>query len=1224
MNSPALSSAVGMLLAASCTVLSVPPRASAVEPAGIVFEAEDIAAPSAAWTRDRGSATNWMLWTREADIERKRSRGAVMASPSVCTDRGSPDEGAPPLHCTVTRLPPGVYSVFLSAPGRPLAWSPDGEDWHRYQGGELSLGARDCRAGRFEFWIDDRFAAPSQNPGPGYFDYVRFVPLESEALCVERGASWSGMEETLQGPWGGWLVPAQRCRLEGFEAEGAEAVKADGPPARISYLFNKKGRFYAAVQMVDDRDGIERLEVLLNGRRVAVIVGDADTDASALFRLKDPLEVKAGDCLSLAPLRPVGCYRVGRLIFAPRPIVAPPPRFGDFEPWCSTSGTVNLCWTTSRPVAGQRLRWSAAGGGDRGGGDREIEVAGPPGRNHRVTLAGLDPALAYRAVLSAEADGDRVVSDPFAFRASPPAPGPSRRQSIALDVAEHTLCPRRQAPVVGGMPFARGALARTGDLRLTGTDGRHVPLQADVFSCWPDGSVKFATLAFLADTRTNGPALFRLESRPDWPEPPPSIPPTVALAADETAWHVGGAGLHFDLGRKVPALFENVAFDRDGDGSISAAERISAPPALANLRLETAEGAFLTCGPPEELEVECNGPVRAVLRWSGPMVDDAGRPGWAYVIRATLFAGRPELRLSVTVINDQPKPEYREAKSLILRLPLEGAGGVRGAVGAGELRPPPDKDGLWVQQDDESHARIRCGDERAAGREPGVAVAVDAKTRVTAALRDFWQAYPSGLAVKPDGLHLRLLPALSGDAYRDAGPVESLRLFAWCRDGRYVFKAGQPVQKEIVVRYGPPDDAVDPLAFAAWADAPLLAQASPAYLCGSGLLSRPIFPRTAGVWDAYEVFFERGFQASLKDRNDRRTWGWMHFGDWFGERIMNYGNNEYDLAWAMAAQWARTGDRRYFDRGLEMARHHSTIDTVHGAFADAWNGLTYEHSFNHVGVGIARDDPRLKEGLLAKYVAEYGPMLGGAIDRQGHVIQPGSWAYAALTGDGWLRDTARRVCDNQAARLTPAFDFGIERAGGWPIINMAMARHFSGDPYYLNAARIMVERALQRQDPESGGWLQMHSGSESGGERGMGGKAFAVAVLSHGLLRYLEQETRPRPDVERMLVRGADFLRDYAWVPGRGFRYISHLAYHADKPRRGATEGMNAELVAFAYEKTGDPKYLELLRDLLAGFGEGSPGGNGKSYSQYVRQTVYGLDRARGFGMTNAPPARAP
>ena len=37
-------------------------------------------------------------------------------------------------------------------------------------------------------------------------------------------------------------------------------------------------------------------------------------------------------------------------------------------------------------------------------------------------------------------------------------------------------------------------------------------------------------------------------------------------------------------------------------------------------------------------------------------------------------------------------------------------------------------------------------------------------------------------------------------------------------------------------------------------------------------------------------------------------------------------------------------------------------------------------------------------------------MLGGAIDRQGHVFQSGNWIYATLTGDGWLREIAKVAC----------------------------------------------------------------------------------------------------------------------------------------------------------------------------------------------------------------------
>ncbi len=1065
-------------------------RAAGGVPAeGIIVEAEDIARPVDAWRRDERVVDRWMLWTREADIEKKRSRGAVMASPSVAKDRASPAEGAPPLHCVVTNLPPGPYRIYVSGPGRPLAYSPDGETWVRYQGGEVMLGPRDLREGRFELWIDDRYAYPPGSPGPGYFDYLRFVPMD-------------------------------------------------------------------------------RSEFLACGER---------------------------------------------------PLLPPPLQLGDFEAWCTGTGAVSLCWTTSRAVEGQRLAY--ASGDDKA---REVPVEGGPGRNHRVRLAGLDPAREYRVRILADDAGNPVESQSFTFRALPPRPPPTVAQTIPLSVTEPTAVPRGRAPAVIGMPFARGTLAQPDDLRLLNAQGVATPLQAEVFSRWPDGSVKLATLSFLAEAPTGGAAVCRLEARPGAAGMPAAGRATVRVEETVDAWRIRGEGLHFDLGKKVPALFANVAFDRDSDGAISAAERVAAPPRLANLRLETAEGANLTCGAPERLEVEHNGPVRAVLRWSGPLVDEAGVPGWAYVIRATLHAGVPEMRLNVTVINDNPEPKYREVRSLTLRVPLEGAGGVRGALGGRAPVPVEYADGIWVLQHDEHRVRMWDTEAPAARRETGVAVAADSKCRVTVAMRDFWKAYPSGFAVKPDGIHVRLLPPLPDDIYSDANALERLRLFGWCRGGRYIFKAGQPVQKEIVVRYGAADDATDPVAFAGWADAPLLPQAPPEHLCGSGLLSRRIFPRTAGVWDAYERSFDAGFRASLDDCEKQRTWGWMHIGDWFGERLLNYGNNEYDMAWAMALQWARTGDRRCFDRGLEMARHHSTIDTVHGRFSDAWNGLVYEHSFNHVGIGIPRDDPQMRDGVLAKYVAEYGGMLGGAIDRQGHVFQPGNWICAALTGDGWLREVATRVCDNQAARLTPAFDFSIERAGGWPIINMSMAHHFSGDPYYLNAARIMVERALQRQDPASGGWLHRHSGNESGGEQGMGGKAFAVAILSHGLLRYLEQEPRPRPDVERMLVRGADFLRDHAWVPGKGFRYISHLQYHAGKPRRGATEGMNAELVAFAYETTRDPKYLELLNEMLAGHFDKSPSGNGKSFSQAVRQTVFGLDRMAGFGVTHASPSSAP
>lgn len=276
---------------------------------------------------------------------------------------------------------------------------------------------------------------------------------------------------------------------------------------------------------------------------------------------------------------------------------------------------------------------------------------------------------------------------------------------------------------------------------------------------------------------------------------------------------------------------------------------------------------------------------------------------------------------------------------------------------------------------------------------------------------------------------------------------------------------------------------------------------------------------------------------------------------------------------------------------------------------------------NHVGtaltveeLGIPADD---EDGQ--KWLANFGRMLGGATDPQGHVFEQGNWLYGMLTGDAWLLDTARNISDWQVRRLTPNFNFTIERSGGWPMINMATAYGFTSDPYYLNALRLMVERALERQDPETGGWLHTPPINETENVRVLGGKAFAVGILSHGLLRYLDQEPEDRPEVRHMLVRGADWLMNESWIPGKGFRYITNAPNYKDVGSRSSACPLNAEVIAFAYEETGDPKYLEFWKEMMLGTFDSPCSGMGKSFTQATRQTIYGLDRVRPFGITALP-----
>lgn len=161
--------------ATSLLILLIALSAASVAQSTFRFEAEEISEPKTAWQKDRYSETKWNLWSTDRDAMRKWSGGVVLQSPRVMKDRKRPEDGAPPLHSVVRDLPPGRYHVFIGKPFRPLAISFDGRKWLRVEGRGY-LGTFQIRDGRFEIWVDDRYASLT-NPGSTYYDYLEFTPV---------------------------------------------------------------------------------------------------------------------------------------------------------------------------------------------------------------------------------------------------------------------------------------------------------------------------------------------------------------------------------------------------------------------------------------------------------------------------------------------------------------------------------------------------------------------------------------------------------------------------------------------------------------------------------------------------------------------------------------------------------------------------------------------------------------------------------------------------------------------------------------------------------------------------------------------------------------------------------------------------------------------------------------------------------------------------------------
>ncbi len=157
-------------MAAWLAALLAATLAAAEQPNVLIFEAEDVSGPKDAWGRNIRPVDKWNLWSTDVDAEKKWSGGVVLQSPPVPQDRARPEDGAPVLHTVITGIPPGQWRVRIRY-ARELAVSMDGKKWIRLSKTRGWLGRFDIRDGRLEFWVDDRFAHPT-NRGPCYYDCV--------------------------------------------------------------------------------------------------------------------------------------------------------------------------------------------------------------------------------------------------------------------------------------------------------------------------------------------------------------------------------------------------------------------------------------------------------------------------------------------------------------------------------------------------------------------------------------------------------------------------------------------------------------------------------------------------------------------------------------------------------------------------------------------------------------------------------------------------------------------------------------------------------------------------------------------------------------------------------------------------------------------------------------------------------------------------------------------
>jgi len=319
-------------------------------------------------------------------------------------------------------------------------------------------------------------------------------------------------------------------------------------------------------------------------------------------------------------------------------------------------------------------------------------------------------------------------------------------------------------------------------------------------------------------------------------------------------------------------------------------------------------------------------------------------------------------------------------------------------------------------------------------------------------------------------------------------------------------------------------------------------------------------PAGSGLVADYDKAFSAGFRQYMFDREAERAYGMINFGDWWGERVINWGNGEYDTQKALLLQWVRMGDASYFLPAEEMEWHTRDVDTIQHHKDPSRIGGVYHHAIGHTG------------GYYAKTPVP-GQGIAPGILTVDHVYTEGHLAYHFLTGDRRSRETAEKIATKYGAWDTRNYDFFDSRVAGWHLILTSAVYEATRDSFYINAGRIIVDRVLERQT-SSGGWdrwpICSHEAPLHAGEL-----SYMLGVLLTGMTRYHEAARDPR--VPGSIVRGAHYLANEAWVPElQGFRY-------AVCPRETPTRGLDplnflimTGLVA-AHRETGDPKLRRII-----------------------------------------------
>ena len=505
-------------------------------------------------------------------------------------------------------------------------------------------------------------------------------------------------------------------------------------------------------------------------------------------------------------------------------------------------------------------------------------------------------------------------------------------------------------PVNSGVPFPKGAVQEVRELHLIDANGKVVPASIESRSRWlGDGSLKWVTVHFVADMDANSTRQYRLTTAPA------HVPQSDLDVREESgALTVVTGPAKFVIPTDHLGPFRQVYLRSDPSKSFVESDGALARPATIVLLARNGESRVVPrAGSKEEyrselvrigdpftqsasvrsVKVEERGPGRVVIALKGTF-STLQEKSLDFTARLYFYNGSPLVQMTFSVVNRQMDSMARFVgiERLVVELPLKRADTARVVLSrdgqAFEAKAGPKPLRLVQAALDTMH--ITTGDGRIydGTRSEGWVRVNTAAASLTAGTRWFWQVYPMGLEVAPDGtVGLELKPAGTDrvDLYT-AGAKTHFLFFHFTQPG-----------------------ATPPASLAAGTTHPLVAACSPDRYCQDTRALGDLFSANPELYDPKYRDLASRYQAQvdaclnrLVSNRPRPGWkvdeyGWLNFGSGLHHR--NYvrenaseswwDSNYYDFPHAALINYLRTGNLINLTTAEEAGLHLADLDICH-------------------------------------------------------------------------------------------------------------------------------------------------------------------------------------------------------------------------------------------------------------------------------------------------------